>query len=66
MWLNTTIKGIDKYIQYAKQEKGLQTQWSNKRLTTWPLCPMQVPQQDDSHLHTEAAKDAISDPTKKH
>lgn len=33
------IKGIDEYIQHAKQENGLQTQWRNKRVTTWgALC----------------------------
>ncbi|EEC73553.1 hypothetical protein OsI_07979 [Oryza sativa Indica Group] len=53
--LNNTIKGIEKFIQYARLEDGVENKWKNTKITNWPFCPMKVPQQSDSWscgLHT--------------
>lgn len=45
--LKTQIKGIDKFIAYATEDKSITTRWKNTNVIDWPLCPMQVPQQRD-------------------
>jgi hypothetical protein len=45
--LITQIKGIEKFIQYARLEDGVENKWKNTKITNWPFCPMKVPQQSD-------------------
>ncbi|EEE56960.1 hypothetical protein OsJ_06671 [Oryza sativa Japonica Group] len=41
------IKGIEKYLRYAKQDEHKTYKWNSTNITKWPICPMQVPQQKD-------------------
>uniref|UniRef100_A0A0E0CXK8 Ubiquitin-like protease family profile domain-containing protein n=1 Tax=Oryza meridionalis TaxID=40149 RepID=A0A0E0CXK8_9ORYZ len=45
--LTTTIKGIEKYLRYAKQDEHKTYKWNCTNITKWPICLMQVPQQKD-------------------
>nr|ABA97097.1 transposon protein, putative, CACTA, En/Spm sub-class [Oryza sativa Japonica Group] len=45
--LNNTIKGIEKFVQYARIEDGAENKWKKTKIINWPLCPMKVPQQSD-------------------